>query len=162
MFRYLHIIGWIWLCCIGPVIAWNITMAYINKCLCCYLYIQGIGQWQTDWQGSELLFLSITRPSTDCLSGHLLTVCQTLLYRIRARQKINLITLKTLQFYSNSWSLDSLKWLSWIPISYSRLSNIPNHCQMNDLFTVGSHVMYMVPEKNAAWDDARRPKLFVT
>lgn len=47
-------------------------------CLCCYLYIEGIGQWQADWQWSELLFLSITGPSTDCLSGHLLTVCQTI------------------------------------------------------------------------------------
>lgn len=44
-------------------------------CLCCYLYIEGIGQWQADWQWSEL-FISLNhraiywlsiRPSTDCL-----------------------------------------------------------------------------------------------
>lgn len=149
MLRYLHIIGWIWLSCTGPVITWRLTKVYIVSVVICtskelvngrridndrnFYFSQSPDHLLTVYQA--ISWLSV-RPSTDCLLDPSVQD-QTM----TENQYLNFKTLR-------SWSLDSLKWLSWILTSYSRLSNIPNHCQMDDLFTVGALLCTWSPQKN--------------
>lgn len=134
MLRYLHIIGWIWLCCIGLVIAWRVTKVYIvSVVICTSKELVNGRQIDKDQNFISLnhraiywYWLSI-RPSTGCLSGHLLTVCQAI-YGLSIRPSTDCLSDPSVQDQSTTenqshnfkisvFSLCRLKWLSWIPIS---------------------------------------------
>lgn len=134
MLRYLHIIRWIWLCCIGPVIAWRVTKVYIvSVVICTSKELVNGRQIDKDQNFISLnhraiywYWLSI-RPSTGCLSGHLLTVCQAI-YGLSIRPSTDCLSDPSVQDQSTTenqshnfkisvFSLCRLKWLSWIPIS---------------------------------------------
>lgn len=168
MLRYLHIIGWIWLSCTGPVITWRLTKVYIVSVVICtskelvngrridndrnFYFSQSPGHLLTVYQA--ISWLSV-RPSTDCLLDPSVQD-QTMM----ENQSLNF---KSPRFFTLihdlliAWNDSPGSWQVTVDLAiYQIIAKWMIFSQLEPCYVHGP------PKKTAAWDDAKRPKLFVT